>query len=160
MGLTHLDVGNKDPLAETLSYYEPYLGEFTEVYDVEHLFTPEDTPYSVAGTIITRDNLKIDIGYNSGVDTAKYDITPGYTVGITKYMSTGDRDQHGFLLGASTTFGGVQKHSPCVGVYMIEDYVFEETEHACVEGLPRWEDHTFDKHEQPYNVTFRYTYRF
>ena len=158
MGLTHLDVGNKDPLLDTLSYYEPILDAYTETYDVQELFTPENTPYSVAGTIITRDNVKIDVGYSSGINTDKLDITSGYTLGVTKYMSTGDRDQHGFLIGASTTFGGKYKHSPCVASYAIDE--IDQTEHACVDGLPLWEDHAFDKHEQPYNVTFRYTYRF
>ena len=157
MGLTHLDIDEKRPLQESLTYYEPYTGQYTSTFDVAPLFTPESKPWSIGGTFILDNGSKIDLGYQSAINTEKLDISQGLTVGITKSYDVDIDKKHGVILGASTTFGRKESHTPCYADYIVDGL---SSQHACVQGLPDWNTHKFQAHTQPVNLSLTYEYRF
>ena len=158
MGLTQMDISDRQPLQESLTYYEPFTQQYTTTFDVAPLFTPKNTPWSIAGTFIMDNAMKIDLGYSSKIDTDKLDVSPGLTLGITKSYDMDLDKKHGIIMGASTTFGGRTSHEPCVASYVVEE--IKQSRHACVQGLPEWDTHKFQAHQQPVNLSLTYEYRF
>ena len=79
--------------------------------DTRHLYKDEQTNFYLNGSVYVGDSTRINLGYNSGIDTQKFDVGQTYTVGIDKLFNIAENTD--VILSASTKFGGKVRHTVC-----------------------------------------------
>lgn len=134
--------------------YTTDMPQYAHSYDGEarmvgHFYDDEQTNFKVKGYVILDTNTKVTLGYDHGVDTAKYDKAKSYTVGVDQLFKL--KDNHYLTVGAHTTFGGEVRHTACTDSYGREYY--------CA-TLTAFSDLKQKKHKQPYSVGITYKYKF
>ena len=92
-----------------MGYHEELLdGQI--VIDTRDLYEDEQTNFYVSGDLYFEDT-RVSLGYNSGVDTAKFDVSKTYSIGIDHRVDiTNNLD---VILSGSTSIGGDVRHSVC-----------------------------------------------
>ena len=134
-------------------------------YSTSHLYEDEQVNVSANGYLILDTDTRLDLGFSNGIDTAKYDVSKSYTVGVTQYFQLMDTKPGqlegtglGLVLSGSTTFGGKERHTACTGETASGD---TSSNFYCLDpaGLG-FDQIKFDDYEQPYSVGARLTYRF
>ena len=101
------------------TYDAPEMGFVKEVYDTQgnpvmidtrNLYEDEQTNFYVGGDLYFEDT-RVSLGYNSGIDTAKYDVGKSYSIGIDHRVDI--TDNLDVILSGSTSIGGDVRHSVC-----------------------------------------------
>ena len=101
------------------TYDAPEMGYVKELYntrgetytiDTRNLYEDEQTNFYVGGDLYFEDT-RLSLGYNSGVDTAKFDISKTYTIGIDHRVDI--TDNLDVILSGSTAIGGEVRHTVC-----------------------------------------------
>lgn len=117
--ITNADIGNKDPLSESVQYVDSqYIVGFEgESFDATQLFTQEHTPWEIDTVALLQDKdldgdlTLIKVGYSESVDTAKLDIDPVYRLGFTRFQTLNDKWSVKF--GVDVSYGGEARATPC-----------------------------------------------
>ena len=79
--------------------------------DTRHLYKDEQTNFYLNGSVYIGDTTRINLGYNSGIDTQKFDVGQTYSIGIDKLFNiTKNTD---IILSAATKIGGDVRHTVC-----------------------------------------------
>ena len=140
-----LDYGTtySNGLAETAT---DYIGN---VHDVSRFHQDEQINFNIGGHIILDSNTRINVGYDNGIDTPKYDRKKSYTLGVTQVFDLGD--QQYLSVGGTYTYGGQVRETPCHDADGVRY-------HCGTAGL--WSLHKTEEHKVPVSVSIRYTYFF
>ena len=113
--------------------------------DISRFYQDEQTNFYIKGHVTFDTGTRVFLGYNSGIDTAKFDVSKSYNIGIAQII------QSNWIVSANATIGGKQRHTICIDKYNRNYYCGD---------LTAWSDFKEPKHEIPYSASIKYVHRF
>ena len=120
----------------------------------KHLYEDEQTNFYVGGSLYL-ENTRLSLGYNSGIDTAKFDVSKAYTIGIDQVF--GVTDKLDVILSGSTTIGGEARHTVCTDQRGLE---FNCLNPLSPKNARQELDEMTPEHKTPYNLGVKLRYKF
>ena len=118
--------------------------------DVSRFYEEKNQPFYVGGFVILDTNTRINLTFNSGVDTDKLDIGKSVKVGIKQYERLDEN--WSIVYGGGVTLGGDVEHSPCKDSYSRSYYCG---------NLTSWSDFGGNQsNSMPYEVSVKLKYTF
>ena len=141
--LTAGDVGYSNGMPDVAYSYD------NQPRDISRFYQDEQTNFYAEGYVILDTRTRIRIGYDHGIDTQKYDVSKAYTIGVDQAIRIDDNSD--WLISGTTTFGGEQRHIPCVDSEGVNYYCG---------NLTLWSTFKEPEYEQPYEVRITFVHRF
>ena len=120
------------------------------VTDISHkeFYRDEQTNWNAKIGLFFRGGTFVAVGYDSGRDTKKFDVSKRYDIDIKQKLNLSPNSS--IVLGAGTSFGGKERHSTCT-VFGVESFCPHEGYTVADINKP---------HKQPYNLSLKYSYKF
>ena len=137
--LTAFDATYDNPMPATAMSYDGVSR------DVSRFYRDEQTNFNIHGHMTLNTGTRIYLGYDNGIDTAKFDVSKSYTIAFAQII------KENWIISAGTKIGGKARHTPCTDSF--------GREYLCA-NLTAWSDFKEMKHETPYNFGIKYIHRF